>query len=82
MAKLPKDKWMLIILLVIGSLFGTLIGELLKDLLPFLYYGEVIGLSPTNIDLAVITITLGMTLKLNMATIIGFFIALFIYSRL
>ncbi len=82
MANLPKDKWMLIILLVIGSLFGTLIGELLKDFLPFLYYGEVIGLSPTNIDLAVITITLGMTLKLNIATIIGFFISLFIYSRL
>ncbi len=82
MAKLPKDKWMLIILLVIGSLFGTLIGELLKDTLPFLYFGEVIGLSPTNIDLAVITITIGMTLKLNIATIIGFFIALFIYSRL
>ena len=82
MAKLPKDKWMLIILLVIGSLFGTLIGELLRDFLPFLYYGEAVGLSPTEIDLSVITITLGMTLKLNVATIIGFFIALFIYSRL
>ena len=82
MAKLPKDKWMLLLLLVIGSLFGTLVGELLKDFLPFLYYGETVGLSPTNIDLSVITITLGMTLKLNIATIIGFFIALFIYSRL
>lgn len=82
MAKLPKDKWMLIILLVIGSLFGTLIGELLQDFLPFLYYGEIIGLSPANIDLAVLTITFGMTLKLNIATIIGFFIALFLYSRL
>lgn len=81
MAKLPKDKWMLIILLVIGSIFGTLIGELLKDFLPFLYYGEIIGLSPTNIDLAVLTITFGMTLKLNIATIVGFFIALFLYSR-
>ena len=82
MAKLPKDKWMLLLLLVVGSLFGTFIGELLRDSLPFLYYGQSIGLNPTTIDLAVITLTLGLTLKLNLATIIGFFIAIFIYSRL
>lgn len=81
MSKIPKDKWMLIILLVTGSIFGTLIGDLLKDTLPFLHYGQVVGLNPTNIDLAVITVTLGAMLKLNIATIIGFFIALFIYSR-
>lgn len=82
MAKLPKDKWMLIILLIIGSLFGTLIGELLKDFLPFLQYSQTIGLKPTEIDLAVINVMLGITLKMNISTIIGFFIALFIYSRL
>lgn len=82
MAKVPKSMGMLIILLIIGSVFGTFLGGLLKDFLPFLNYSQSIGLNPTTLDLAAIVITLGMTLKLNIATIIGFFIALFIYSRL
>lgn len=82
MAKVPKNAWILIILLVIGSMFGILLGNLLKDLFPFLHYSQVIGLNPATIDLAALTITLGLTLKLNIATVIGFFIALFIYTRL
>ncbi len=82
MATLPKDKWMLFLLLIIGSLLGTLLGELLKETLPFLSYGQAIGLNPATIDLAVLTMTMGITFKLNIATIIGFFMALFIYSRL
>ncbi len=82
MAKVPKNTWILIILLVIGSMFGTLLGNLLKDLFPFLHYSQTIGLNPATIDLAAITVTLGLTLKLNIATVIGFFIALFIYTRL
>jgi hypothetical protein len=82
MAKVPKSMGILILLLVIGSVFGTFIGELLKDFIPFLDYSQSIGLRPATLDLAAIIVTLGMTLKLNIATIIGFFIALFIYSRL
>lgn len=82
MAKVPRNTWILIILLVIGSMFGTLLGNLLKDIFPFLYYSQTIGLNPTTVDLAALTITLGLNLKLNIATVIGFFIALFIYTRL
>lgn len=82
MAKVPKSVGILILLLVIGSVFGTFIGELLKDYLPFLDFSQSIGLKPATLDLAAIIVTLGITLKLNIATIIGFFIALFIYSRL
>jgi hypothetical protein len=82
MAKVPRSVGMLILLLVIGSVFGTFIGELLKDFIPFLNYSQSVGLRPTTLDLAAIIVTLGITLKLNIATIIGFFIALFLYSRL
>ncbi len=82
MAKVPKNTWILIILLIIGSMLGTLLGNLLKDLFPFLYYSQTIGLNPTTIDLAALTVTLGLTLKFNIATAIGFFLALFIYIRL
>lgn len=82
MAKLPKNMGILIILLIIGSIFGTFLGEMLKDFLPFLNYSQSIGLKPATLDLAAIMVTLGITLNLNIATIIGFFLALFIYSRI
>ncbi|NLX90437.1 MAG: DUF4321 domain-containing protein [Firmicutes bacterium] len=82
MAKVPRNTWILILLLVVGSMFGTLLGNLLKDIFPFLYYSQTIGLNPATIDLGALTVTLGLNLKVNIATIIGFFIALFIYIRL
>ena len=82
MIRTSKGAWMLILLLVLGSIFGSLIGNWLKDTLPFLSYGQVIGLSPATLDLAALNITFGFSLDLNIASIIGFFIALFIYTRL
>lgn len=82
MAKTPRSTGLLVLLLVIGSIFGTLLGQFLKEYLPILGLGQTIGLDPTTIDLAAITLTLGLTLQMNIATIIGFFIALFIYARL
>lgn len=82
MAKVPKSMGILIVLLIIGSVFGTFIGEMFKDFLPFLNYSQSIGLKPATLDLSALTVTLGIKLSLNIATIIGFFIALFIYSRL
>ncbi|MFZ5753961.1 MAG: DUF4321 domain-containing protein [Bacillota bacterium] len=40
------------------------------------------GLAPTTINLMVITITFGVVLKLNVASIVGFLVALFIYFRM
>lgn len=82
MAKASKSIGILVLLLIIGSVFGTFIGELLKDFMPFLNFSQSIGLKPATLDLAAIIVTLGITLKINIATILGFFIALFIYSRL
>ncbi|MBS4032185.1 MAG: DUF4321 domain-containing protein [Clostridiales bacterium] len=82
MPKVSKGTGILIILLIIGSIFGSLLGEALSGFVPFLTYGRSVGLSPTTIDLASVTITLGLILKLNIASIIGFFFTLFIYTRL
>jgi len=78
-----RNPWLLVVLLIIGGLIGSLIGNLFQDLLPILNYGfPDIGLSPTTINLLVITVTFGVVLKLNLASIIGFLIALFVYFRL
>jgi hypothetical protein len=80
--RVNKGTGILIILLIIGSIFGSLLGEMLSGILPFLAFGRTVGLSPATIDLTPVVLTLGLTLKLNIATIIGFFITLFIYLRL
>lgn len=78
-----RNPWLLLILLVVGGLIGSLLGTAFKDLLPILNYGfPAIGLAPTSINLLVITITFGLILKLNLASVVGFIIALFIYFRL
>lgn len=78
-----KNPWILLILLVIGGLIGTLIGTAFGQVLPILNHSfQSIGLAPTTINLLVLTITFGISLKLNVASIIGFLIALFIYFRL
>ena len=78
-----RNPWILLILLVVGGLIGSLLGTAFKDLLPILNYGfPAIGLAPTTINLLVITITFGLILKLNLASVIGFIIALVIYFRL
>ncbi len=82
MARVTRGTGILILLLIIGSIFGSLMGELLGSYLPFLAFGRTVGLNPTTIDLAPLTLTLGLMLKFNIATIIGFLLTLFIYTRL
>lgn len=78
-----KSPWILVILLVIGGLIGSLLGQTLGQYLPILQTGfQPIGLEPTTINLVVITVTFGLLIKINVASIIGFLLALFIYFRL
>ena len=66
--------------LVIGGLIGDLAGNV--DWLSWLAFGEEFGLkSPIVLDLNVMAITLGLTIKINIASIIGVVIALVIYRK-
>ncbi|QNB47579.1 DUF4321 domain-containing protein [Thermanaerosceptrum fracticalcis] len=78
-----KSPWLLLILLVVGGLIGSLLGTAFGNYLPILNHNfQTIGLAPTTINLMVITITFGVVLKLNVASIVGFLVALFIYFRM
>jgi len=78
-----KSPWILVILLVIGGLIGTLLGQTFGQYLPILMTGfQPIGLQPTTINLVVLNITFGLIIQINVASIIGFLLAMFIYFRL
>lgn len=81
MAKMPRNILTLLLLLLIGSIFGSIIGQVLEPYAAFLNYGQTLGLKPTTLDLSALSLTFGFMLKLNVAGIIGFLLALIIYSR-
>jgi len=85
MATKEKNIWILIIFLLSGLVIGGLLGEIAASVkaLWWLSYGENFGLSsPVELDLSVITITFGLMFKINVASIIGMAIAIFIYRKI
>ena len=84
MATKEKNIWILLVFLLSGLVIGGLLGELASkvDWLWWLSYGESFGLaSPIELDLSVITITFGLMFKINIASIIGMVLAIFIYRK-
>ena len=84
MATREKNIWILLIFILAGLVIGGLIGEFASkvDFLWWLSYGQSFGLtSPIELDLQVITITFGLWFKMNIASIIGMAIAIFIYRK-
>lgn len=85
MATKEKNIWILLVFLLSGLVLGGLLGQLAGkvDWLWWLAYGESFGLSsPIELDLSVITITFGLMFRINIASIIGMAIAIFIYRKI
>lgn len=85
MATREKNIWILMVFLLSGLVIGGLLGELASkvDFLWWLSYGESFGLSnPVTLDLNIIEITFGFMVRINVASIIGMLIAIFIYRKI
>ena len=79
-----KNAWICILFILAGLVIGGLLGELASnvDFLWWLSYGQSFGIStPLVLDVNVFTITFGLTIKINIASIIGVIISLFIYRK-
>ena len=89
MAKKLDSVVVLLVILILGALIGSVIGEVIGTLAPGGYLEKVFsrgvnpGISPPAIlDLKVITLTLGLTVKINLASLLGIALALLIYRKL
>lgn len=77
-----KGTWVFILFILAGLVIGGLIGQLTLgvDFLWWLSYGQEFGLSsPLVLDLGVIKLTFAIVFKINVASIIGVIISMFIY---
>jgi len=79
-----KNIWILILFILCGIVVGGLLGDLASkiDFLWWLSYGESFGLrEPISLDLSVIQLTFGLMFKINISSIIGMILAIFIYRK-
>lgn len=85
MAVKEKNIWILLIFILSGLVVGGLLGELAGkvDFLWWLGYGQSFGFTaPIELDLNIIKITFGLGFKINMASIIGMVLSIFIYKKI
>ncbi len=84
MATRDKSFWILLIFLLSGLVIGGLLGEIASkiDFLWWLAYGENFGLSqPLQLDLSVIKVTFSLMFRINIASILGMTLAIYIYRK-
>ena len=84
MATKDKSIWILILFIFAGLVLGGLIGEVSKNIngLCWLGYGQEFGFqNPFVLNLGVLSITFALMIKINIASIIGMFLAIFIYKK-
>ena len=77
-----KNNWALFLLLLSGIVLGGVIGNLAAGVPGFswLSYGQSFGLtSPIVLDLGIMVLTFGLSIKITIASIIGVLLAIIIY---
>lgn len=77
-----KNAWVLLVLLLAGIVLGGFLGTLTKniDSLSWLNYGQSFGLdNPIKLNLGIMIITFGLSIKITIASIIGLIIAAIVY---
>ena len=85
MATKEKNIWILLVFILSGLVIGGLLGELASNVswLWWLSYSQTFGLeNPIVLDLSVVKITFALMFKINVASIIGMLLAIFIYKKI
>lgn len=77
-----KNNWILLVILLCGIVLGGYLGTLASrvSFLSWLGYGSTFGLtSPVVLDLGILVFTFGLTITINIASIIGLIIGIIVY---
>ena len=80
-----QNIWVLLLLMLAGVVLGGFIGNALGGIsfLSWLNYGNNFGLSsPLILDLGVLVLQFGLTIRFTIAGIIGIILAFFIYRKM
>ena len=77
-----KNRWTLFLLILAGLVLGGLSGKVFPAD-NWINYGQTFGLSsPVVLDLGILCLTFGMTIKITVASLIGIAIGIVVYRFL
>lgn len=85
MATRDKNTWIVILFIFAGLVIGGLLGEVAAqvDWLSWLAYGQTFGIqNPFVLNMNVLSLTIAFSININIASIIGLAIAIFLYKKL
>lgn len=80
-----KNAWIAILFIFAGLVIGGLLGEVASqvDWLSWLSYGQDFGINePLVLNMNVLSLTFAFALHINIASIIGLAIAIFLYKKI
>lgn len=80
-----KNSWVLFLLMLVGVVIGGMLGSLTQNVsgLSWLNYGQTFGLdSPIVLNLGILIITFGLSIRITVAGIIGLILSAVIYRFL
>lgn len=87
---MTKSKnWIFLLLMLCGVVLGSWLGHLTKDIswLSWLDYGLTFGIGTGKgagafvVDLGILVLTFGLTIKISIASILGVIIAFFVFKK-
>ena len=83
-----KSPWVLIVFVVIGGLLGGILGEIRHVMAPEGTIQSIFsthfmpGINPPlTVDLVLIKLVLGFSLKINILSILGMFVGIYLYKH-
>jgi hypothetical protein len=82
-----KSYWVLLIFVLIGGLLGGVLGEILRVMAPHGTIQSIFatnfspGISPFTIDLVLLKFTLGFEIKINLLSLLGMFLGIYLYKN-
>ncbi|MGL6199456.1 MAG: DUF4321 domain-containing protein [Lachnospiraceae bacterium] len=80
-----KNSWALFLMILCGVVIGGFVGMLADGVsaLSWLGYGQTFGLDePIVLNLGILVLTFGLSIKISIASIIGVILAIIIYRFL
>lgn len=78
-----KNGWVMLIILLCGIVLGGFIAYLTKDVgfLSWMNFGQTFGLTePVTLDLGILVLTFGLTIRITMGSIIGMILGIILYK--
>jgi hypothetical protein len=89
LAKRDDSVIVLLVILILGALIGTVIGEVIATIAPggtiekIFSKGINPGLNPpATLDLKILSLSFGFTVKINFSSLLGIGLALLLYRKL